>query len=184
MPTLNLTVVRDDDPINPRNDDNLCVMACFHKRYDLGDKHKDHGINHQAYGSWAEMGEDIIKSKNAGAILPLYLYDHSGITISTSPFSCRWDSGQIGWAWISKAGILEEHSKRKYLTRKLKAWAEELIRKEVETYDRYLTGDVWGWEIKDEDGEILDSCWGYFDEADARSEGEEMLKTLEENRRG
>jgi hypothetical protein len=32
-------------------------------------------------------------------ILPLYLYDHGGITISCSPFSCPWDSGQVGWIY-------------------------------------------------------------------------------------
>lgn len=30
-------------------------------------------------------------------MLPLYLYDHGGITINTTGFHCPWDSGQVGW---------------------------------------------------------------------------------------
>jgi hypothetical protein len=35
-------------------------------------------------------------------IKDLYLYDHSGITISTSPFSCGWDSGQVGFIYLTR----------------------------------------------------------------------------------
>jgi hypothetical protein len=60
--------------------------------------------------NWRELDDqldnrfDARRDKLAGEILertvvvlPLYLYDHSGLTISTSPFSCRWDSGQVGY---------------------------------------------------------------------------------------
>ena len=40
---------------------------------------------------------DLVRATDKYVILPLYLYDHSGITISTGPFSCPWDSGQVGW---------------------------------------------------------------------------------------
>ncbi len=35
------------------------------------------------------------------------------------------------------------------------------MRGEVEVYDQYLRGDVWGFEVI-EDGEVKDSCWGFF----------------------
>ena len=38
-------------------------------------------------------------------MLPLYLYDHSGITMSISPFSCPWDSGQVGWIYCTPDAI-------------------------------------------------------------------------------
>ena len=35
-----LIVMQDEDPINPREDyDNFGKMACWHRRYNLGDKH-------------------------------------------------------------------------------------------------------------------------------------------------
>lgn len=87
-------------------------------------------------------------------IKKLFLYDHSGITISTSPFSCRWDSGQIGWIYITKEKIEAE------------GWTPEQANNyldgEVEVYDNYLTGEVYGFTIEDADGEEVESCWGYY----------------------
>ena len=90
----------------------------------------------------------------------LFLYDHSGITMSTGRFSCPWDSGQVGIAFIPpeifKANFDNDMEKG------LKA-----IDQEVEEYDQYLTGDVWGYVTStvDEDGdpdEEVDSCWGFY----------------------
>jgi len=41
-------------------------------------------------------------------MLPLYLYDHSGITMSTGKFSCPWDSGQVGWIYCTIEKAMEE----------------------------------------------------------------------------
>lgn len=39
-------------------------------------------------------------------ILPLYLYDHSGITMSTTSFNDRWDSGQVGYIYASREDFI------------------------------------------------------------------------------
>ena len=85
--------------------DNLGKMVCFHKRYSLGD---DHDIHHDDFNGWDEMGEHLTKGHDAVIILPLYLYDHSGITIQTTPFSCPWDSGQVGFIYMDRETILRE----------------------------------------------------------------------------
>ena len=36
------------------------------------------------------------------AWLPVYAYDHSGIALSCTPFSCRWDSGQVGYIVVTR----------------------------------------------------------------------------------
>jgi len=58
----------------------------------------------------AKEGElqDILDSLDKYIILPLFLYDHSGITMSTGPFSCPWDSGQVGWIYASKQKFIDE----------------------------------------------------------------------------
>ena len=33
---------------------------------------------------------------------------------------------------------------------------------EVEVYDQYITGEVYGYVIKDEEGNELEPCWGFF----------------------
>jgi len=166
-------VVQDTDPSNPRGDDNLGTMVCFHNRYDLGDKHD---YDHNDYGSWKEMLTAIDKREDACIILPLFLLDHSGITMATKDFNDRWDSGQVGYIFVSKKKVREEYSVKR-ITKAIaeKAWG--VLEGEVETYDQYLRGDVYGFEIwklgkkSGKEKEIIDSCWGYYSETECLDEG-------------
>ncbi len=153
-----LKVVQDSSADSPRGWDNLGKMICFHNRYDLGDKH-----NYSAddYSGWEEMKKAILKEENPAVILPLYMYDHSGISISTSPFSCRWDSGQIGFVLVSKKQALEEYGGVR-VSSKTKAKIESVLQGEVETYTQYVGGEVYGFQIVDEDDDIVDSCYGFY----------------------
>ena len=154
-----IDIIQDTDPESPREWDNLGTMVCFHRNYILGDKHD---YNHNDYSGWKEMKESIIRNENVGVILPLYLYDHSGITMNTTGFSCGWDSGQVGFIFVSKEKIREEFGV-KYVTKKVIEKIEKLLVGEVETYDQYLTGDIYGYRITDtETDEELDSCWGFY----------------------
>lgn len=138
--------------------------------------------------------------------LNLYLYDHSGITISCShcyPYNDRWDSGQVGWIIADKETIIKEvwdyeldengerirvetvhsdgkvswHFKMKMLTDETwRARAIEIMEGEVEVYDQYLRGEVYGYnlyrlgdaegdedeEFDEDDAEEADRCWGFF----------------------
>lgn len=44
---------------------------------------------------------------------------------------------------------------------------------EVDTLNQYLAGDVYGYVVTDSGGEVVDSCWGFYGEDDARTEGQE-----------
>ena len=156
-----IEVIQDDNASDPRGDDNLGTMVCFHSRYNLGDKHD---YNHHNYDGWDDMEKNIIKDNNVGVILPLYLYDHSGITMNTTGFSCGWDSGRVGFIFISKDKIRKEYG-WKNLTKSRLAKIREYLKGEVETYDQYIKGDVYGYTITDtETDEEVDSCWGYYGE--------------------
>lgn len=175
-----IEVVQDESPSSPREDDNLGKMICFHGRYNLGDKHN---YDHTDYSGWRELKDAIIKNEDVAVILPLYLYDHSGITISTSPFSCRWDSGQIGWVYVSKKKLREEYNVKR-ITKAIIEKATKVLEGEVKTYDQYLTGDVYGYIIYKvstcekgcEHKEEVDSCWGYYGENDCMSEAEDIVQ--------
>ena len=178
----------DDNPESPREWSNLGTMVCWHSRYNLGDDHdyknpyyclldlarsskgltyKDSDLGDEyAYDDLPlpeKLSEKVWKYINSHyVILPLYLYDHSGITMSTSSFRDGWDSGQVGYIYISYEKIREEYGyKRINATRKKKI--HEYLNVEVETYDQYLTGDVYGFKdfcnVCDEE---LDSVWGFF----------------------
>lgn len=153
-----LVLKHDNHADSPRDWDNLGTMICFHNRYDLGDSH---GYSSDDYSSWEQMEKDLIKKENTAVILPLYLYNHSRISISTKPFSCRWDSGQVGFILVSKEKALEEIG-GKIVTAKLKQKIEKQLEGEVETYAQFLEGDVYGFCIEDEDGNHIDSCYGFY----------------------
>lgn len=168
----------DESPESPRFWENLGTMICFHRNYNLGDKHS---YDSQDYGSWDEMKKDIIDNENVHTILPLYLFDHSGISISTSPFGCQWDSGQVGFIFVSKHRIKQEGIEDKIV--------QECLVNEVKTYDQYLQGNVYGFEVVKvtkcdlghEHEEVVESCYGYYDEDECMTEGIDMISSqLEE----
>ena len=150
----------DDNNESPRTSmDNLATMVCFHKRYALGDK--GHGFRMKDYSSWEELEKAICKQEDIAAILPIYMYDHSGLTINTTGFSCPWDSGQIGFVFISKKKIREEYNVKRISHKTLKL-AIKVMQGEIETYDQYLRGDIYGYVIDGPDEENIDSCWGFY----------------------
>lgn len=105
-------------------------------------------------------------------VLPLYLYDHSGLTMNTTGFSCPWDSGQVGWIYVSKEDALKEFGGKSF-TATTRQKAETLLRGEVEYYDAYLRGECYGYELY-KNGELEDSCWGFVGDC------EDALKAIEE----
>ena len=149
-----IKIYLDDMSESPREWDNLGTMACFHRHYILGDVH-DYDVD--------DVKNLVLRSDVIS--LPLYLYDHSGITMSTSrskwPFNCPWDSGQVGYIFVTKEKIREEFS-RKRVTKKLIEKVIEILRSEVAIYDVFIRGDVVGYEIENGDEEFVDSCWGYY----------------------
>lgn len=157
------------------------TMVCWHRRYHLGDMEDGRpisryynepidllyelaGVDRDEY--WEEHDKDMsdaelyskIKEKGT-VILDLYLYDHSGISMSCSSYVGRahhaeWDSGRVGYIYTTKDKIEKEGWTKEQATKYLEG--------EVETYDDYLTGNVYGYRIEDSEGEEKDSCWGYF----------------------
>jgi hypothetical protein len=194
----NLRIEQDDYPHDtPRDWDNLGTMVCWHSRYNLGDEHSysDPACFYETLAeevllnddNWAysrnyEMPAPMLHKMwkyihNRYIVLPLFLYDHSGITMNTAPFSCLFDSGQVGYIYVSIEDAKKEYGWKR-LTQKRRKLIETYLTNEVNTYDQYLTGDVWGWIIEDEDGEHIDSCWGYYGHEYCQQEGQSHLDYL------
>lgn len=179
-------IYQDIDPLNPREFDSLGTMACFHTGYSLGDEETP-----DYYSDWLADMADSIEDLPAtiedmvvnGApvqelgkvllplirkhffILPLFLYDHSGLWMSTSnrswPFNCPWDSGQVGWIYVSRKRVREQYGIKR-ISKKLQDKVLDRLVGEVRTYSQYLSGDIYGYIVWDDDGEEVDSCWGYY----------------------
>ena len=153
-----IEIRQDEYAESPREWDNIGKMICFHGRYDLGDKHE---LSSSDFNSWEELEEFIYKEYNPLIVLPLYLYDHSGITMNTTGFHCRWDSSQVGFIYVSKENVKKEWNVKK-ISPKLKEKVKKLLISEVKTYDYYIRGNVYWYSIVDENENTLDTLSGFF----------------------
>lgn len=157
---FDIEIYTDMDPESPRDWDNLGTMACYHNRYRLGD-YKNNSMCIQEINDHVKR-KDIIS-------LPLYLYDHSGITMRTSPFSDPWDSGQVGYIWVSYENIRKNFGV-KHVTKRLIEKTKEILESEVKVYNDYIMGNVYGYVVK-RNGVEIDSCWGFIGDWDGKEHG-------------
>jgi len=146
-----ILIEQDDNPINPRMENtNLGIMLCKHRRYNLGDDvnaNKDEVLN-----MLAGKIKDVV-------VLPLYLLDHSGITMNTTGFSCPWDSGMVGCIYADYNKIRSWYGVKK-VTKNLIEKVKDTFRNEVKAYADYISGNVYCYTIL-KDNEEMDSCGGY-----------------------
>jgi hypothetical protein len=164
-------IVQSINHDSPREWDNIGRMVCFHGRYDLGDKTL---LRSSYFDGWDALEAHL--EKTAAVILPLYLYDHGGITMNTTGFSCPWDSGQVGFIYADRTKVCEEFGWKRLSPQRRERIAE-MLRGEVKTYDQYLTGDVWGYVIT-KDGEDVDSCYGFYGQDYCEEEAKEIINYL------
>ena len=158
MSSIILTIKRDSDPMNPRKEySNLGTMVCWHRRYNLGDLQPK-----EFPAEWREanLPKDSVE-------LPLYLFDHSGITMRADCESFRaadsmgWDWGRVGFIFCPPDKIKEEYSVTA-LTAEVVEKVRGVLLGEVKIYDQHLRGEVWGYEYDLNGAE--ESCWGFFGE--------------------
>lgn len=165
-----LKIFYDDEVESPRTScDNLGTMVCWHNRYSLGDEHS-YSDSRDFFESLVyqftdleeekveEMEMDLLMEivKENAVILPLYLFDHSVIRMRTSDFCDRWDSGQVGWVYVTHEDVINEYGFLNLET------AEKVLKSEVQNYDMFLSGDVYGFILEDAVGNVIDSCWGFY----------------------
>ena len=164
-----IRILYDIDAENPREwENNLGTMTCWHSRYRLGDCH-DHETPRDFLAALAGMDDAgdqsidrlLTRAERNAVILPLYVYEHSGITINTSGFSCPWDSGPVGYVHAELAAIREDHGCKKRVSPALRRKVEDQLRNEVAVYDDYLTGNCFGYVVE-KDGDQVDACWGFI----------------------
>ena len=197
-----LKIYRDEAPDSPRNWDNLGKMICFGK-HGLGDEHDyrdpfelflslaeeilgdaDEAEKRFNSSDWQEIAE-FVENSGEYIMLPLYLMNHSGLAMQTYPYSCPWDSGQVGWIYVDRSRLPGEQMTTEQATKYLEG--------EVKAYNQYLTGDVYGYVLerletcphcKHVENVHVDSCWGLFglemlEEEILRQVGSEFKELIE-----
>jgi len=178
--TFTAYIEHDEYVPNPRKEwDCFGTMICFHGRYDLGDEH-NLGISTDNFSSWDELEEYLVAEEDAAVILPLYLMDHGGISISTRSFNDPWDSGQVGFIFCTREDIRREFNLKRVSPQALEK-ARRILESEVKVYDQFLRGEVYCVAVvNDKTEEVVDSCCGFFGYDWAEKEAREMLAWAEE----
>jgi len=169
-----IKIYRDFDAESPREWSNLGKMVCGHKGYNLPN---EINLDFDRFESWDEVKEELVEIYDSVIELPLYLYDHSGIQIKVGSFDgllpqghAYFDSGQIGFIFCSVHDMIKEFG---IDTTEWRAQeivyaekAEKILRNEVDIFDYYVAGSVYGFTIETWDGEEVCSSWGFYSDID------------------
>ena len=191
--TLRLVIEQDEFPEDPRSWDNLGTMLCCHREYQLGDCNSNRDTEEQLaeicrkYGKSDEEIDEMTFAEEVQFILdqddvcglPLYITDHSGISMQTYRFDA-WDSSFVGLIFVEKDFYLAQMRLKDEEGWKEKA--KEALESEIEIYSDFLEGNVYQWTLYeptvvirqsmdgkelsreiDEEGEVVDSMVGFYD---------------------
>ena len=115
--------------------------------------------------------------KSDVVILPVFVFEHSGTSISVFEFGDRWDSGQAGWIYTTKENVKEtlinwgamyKDKNGNLVDVTEENWREAAIENlKVEIITEEYDTDSDDWEEKD-------SCWGFFSD----KWGDELIKDV------
>lgn len=169
-----IIVEQDDMAGSPREEfGNPCTIISGNRgSWAIGDK----GCTFDR-DTWREKVEALEADPDT-YIVPVYIYEHSGMAISLNSFNDPWDSGVGAHVFMTKQQVFdifggeatEENWKEK---------AAEGIKQEIELYDYYIRGEVYGFQICEPeviehknlktheiwttvDWDEVDSCYGFY----------------------
>jgi hypothetical protein len=165
----------DPCPESPRECDDLSTIYSNSRRHDFD----GHGIEELIQ----EVGGDIYDSVIPWDLIgekyyyrKVWMYDHSGISVRTGDKN-PWGSGWMAWdSGLAGVIVVDKEDAKKEWPEDTKARAEKWLDGEIENLDVYCRGEIYGYEVLDEDGETVNDCWGFFDLdeciAEAKSDAE------------
>lgn len=134
-----------------------------HKKYNLGlpqsAAERAAAAEASSFSEWLTL---CGISSETHYVYPIYMLDHSGLIISKSPFGCKWDSGQIGYMYVSKEGSKgckpPEYANPDQLQdfcqgvsdqdeRNSAMWAAWFMQQAIAQYNAVLSGDIYNFKI-------------------------------------
>ena len=180
MLTYKKTIVVNDSPRleidyseaqNPREDDNLGYFITKDSSYYSPDRHEIFEKIVSDTGDQASNQEDhmqMIKERIENdtdeiviAMFPICKYEHSGVSYSLGT-KHGFDNSNNGFYIITESsqdniGVEPEDF-------------EKCIQAELDIYNKYINGECYGFVLYNKDGEVEDSCSGFYDVEDIKED--------------
>jgi hypothetical protein len=152
---------------NPRDFENLGVFVLSHKKYNLVN---EIDLNPFDFNTIKEVERYLKNEYNAFIVKPVYMYDHSDITLSFYEFHNKWDSGLVGFVYVTKEAIRENFGIKR-ITKNIIEKTHELLGNELQMYEDYLSGNVFKYDLielqkanccNNQEEILIDSCGGFY----------------------
>lgn len=171
-----ITVYQDEWFESPREWSPLGHMVCWHSRYTLGDEQPNESNEEWLEELHEKYGDNIV-------LMPIYMYDHSGLAFNTTGYGHLgyhgyFDSGQVGWMYVTYDEIKKEFGKVNDETIKK---AEDILRNELETYGDYVNGyNMYSFTIEKrrhcescdhDEWDEIESVGGFYGDWDSKDSG-------------
>jgi hypothetical protein len=114
----------------------------------------------------ANSGEEteILKemARERYVILSVHMHRHSGVTLNTSGFRSDWDSGQVGWIYVSYEKVREVYGDTSEETLQI---VHDVLETEIDVYSTYVAGEAVRYVTTDpQTGETVDRGAGFINE--------------------
>lgn len=162
-----VNIAHDEIQGNPFDECNLGTFVAFHKRYNLGTTQDTY--KNENYNSWSELKKDIIKRENPVVILPVFMYDHSGLSFKIGSFQgllpqghAEFDSGQVGYIFVSREKAVGEYGCKRFSKKQVEI-ITNVLKGEIKEYTAWVNGWIYCYRIEDDAGKYIDSGRGYTD---------------------
>lgn len=184
MKTYNATVQKplleiyyDNDNSSPREDSNLGYWITCDRNSKSPDQYPELEQIIKSTGDEANNQEHHIKmikkqfEDESGykvlTIYPIVKYEHSSVTYSLG--------SRHGFDYSNNGFYIITDKTQKELGVKSKDF-EKVIKQELDVYNQWVNGEVYGYTLYDDQGNIVDSCGGFYDLDDIKENLPEEYK--------
>ncbi len=161
---MKYAIKQDMDAQNPQDDGDTGLF--------LVANHRDFYVREPGEKAIPRDAFELIKKyRKSHWIFTIEAYIHSGVVLAFSSQGNfpdrRWDVSQVGFIFAAKNEW------------RLSKSAKKVAAGYLETWNQYLSGDVWGYVIEDDEGNALESCWGFYGREYAEEQAKEVLASIE-----
>ena len=137
----------DMDPRNPREEEPFISIVGWHRKYHVSDRDMLEFRDRDAFLA-SVRPEDIVR--------PLYMYEHGAVALSTTPYSDKWDSRQLGYVLVTP-----ERLERIGLKSSDTEMIERNVDAELKEFQAYMNGEIYQIDAhRMVDGDVLETVVG------------------------